>query len=183
MNKRVENKSLQRKWYDKYLPFVARSPQMQLEWLVSAFGKKNLSFQEITPYIKIFLTDEDDEKRDILIRLLSKLDEQLVNEIVSAADIYDVPKIFSLISRPTILQAVIALRKAPPPYEKNIQVVLDKLYWELHNHSEMYLIKASEELLGSGNVPEHFEKQFKRFQEIVEDEKILSALYPKARTS
>jgi hypothetical protein len=183
MSKIEENKVLQRKWYDKYLPFVARSPQMQLEWLVSVFRKQSLSFQEITPYVKIFLADEDDEKRTLLIKLISKLDKQLVDKIVTAADIYDTPELFSLISRPTVLQAVIALRKAPPPYEKNPQAVLDKLYWELHNHSELFLIKARDELLASGNVPEHFEKQFKRFREIVEDEKILSALYPKARTS
>lgn len=183
MNNIIENKSLQRKWYDKYLPFVARSPQVQLEWLVTVFRKKSLSFQEITPYIKIFLTDEDDAKRDILTSLLSKLEEQHVDKLVTAADIYDTPKVISLISQPTILQAVIALRKVPPPYEKKPQAVLDKLYRALHNHSEVFLIGASEELLASGDVPEHFERQFKRFQEIVEDEKVLSALYPKARTS
>ena len=183
MNKTIENKSLQRKWYDKYLPFVARSPRMQLEWLVAVFKKEKLSSHEITPYIKIFLTDEDDEKHDILTNLVSKLDDQLRDRIVTAADIYDAPKIFNLITEPTILQAVIALRKTPPPYEKKPQAVFDKIYWELHNHSEMFLIKAAEKLRESGDVPEHFEKQFKRFQEIVEDEKILSALYPKARTS
>ena len=183
MNKILKNKSLQRKWYDKYLPFVARSPQMQLEWLVSVLRKKNLSFQEITPYIKIFLTDEDNAKRTILINLISKLDEQFVDKIITAADIYDTPKIFSLSTQPTVLQAVMALQKTPPPYETNSQAVLDKLYRELHNHSEIFLKEASEQLLASGDVPEHFEKQFAQFQEIVEDEKVLSALYPKARTS
>ena len=183
MGKIIENKSLQRKWYDKYLPFVAKSPQMQLEWLITVVKKKKLYLQEIAPYIKIFLTDSDNEKKDILIKLISQLDEKILEGILDAADIYDTPEILSLIPTPTISHALIALRKVPPPYEKNQASVFDKIFWALQNHSENFLQQASKELLNSGDVPDHFTKQFKRFQEIVEDEKILSALYPKARSN
>lgn len=183
MNKAIRKKMLQRKWYDKYLPFVARSPEMQLEWLVSVLKKESLSFQEVTPYIRLFLTDDKEEKLEILMGLISTLSEDVLDKFISAADIYDVPQVFAMISRPTIKQGVLALSKEPPPYEKNIQAVLDKLFWALHNHSEEYLAQASETLLESGAAPSYFGKEYARFIEIVEDEKILSALYPKARAT
>lgn len=174
-------KALQKKWYDKYLPFVARSPETQLDWLKGAFRKKTLSSQEIMPYIKIFLSDANTEKHDLLVKLLAQQEEVFIDNLVNAADIYDIPVIIILVAKPTIKQAVLALKKSPPPYEKNPQSLLDKVFWALHNHAESYLEKAGEVLLKSNDVPDHFEKEFKRFQEILEDEKILSALYPKAR--
>ena len=178
----VENKLLQKKWYDKYLPFVARSPKMQLEWLQAAFKRKTLSFQEITPYIKLFLTDEKDEKRELLFFLLSQLPEKDLDTLVRATDIYDLPKLMSLLHKPTINQAMLALKTLPPPYEKNIQPLLNKIFRVLHEYSEEFFQQACETLLQNGEAPDYFEKEYVRFKEIIEDEKILSALYPKARS-
>ena len=41
--------------------------------------------------------------------------------------------------------------------------------------------KAAELIRDSGDIPDHFEASYEMFQEIVEDEKLLSDLYPKAK--
>ena len=40
----------QTKWYEKYLPFVAKSPEMQIEWLEQVARKNSLTLPEVTPY-------------------------------------------------------------------------------------------------------------------------------------
>lgn len=182
-NSKTKNSSHKKKWYEKYLPFVARSPEMQIEWLGSVFKKGLLTNEEITPYIRLVLTDieSDAERREHLADLFNCLDEKVLEKFFVAAEIYDTPKLFSLIWRPTIQQAVIVLRKRLPPYEKTPQLVLDKVFQAIYGKSSELFEDAAEVLRKSNDVPEHFESAYKRFQEIVEDEKLLSALYPKAK--
>lgn len=183
MNSKTTEPSHKKKWYEKYLPFVARSPKMQVEWLRSVFKKGFLTNEEITPYIRLVLADieSDEEKKEQLTDLLNRLDGEVLEEFFLAAEIYDSPKLFSLIRQPTIQQAVIVLRKSLPPYEKTPRLVLDKVFQAIHDKSAVLFEEAAEALRKSNDVPEHFESAYKRFQEIVEDEKILSALYPKAK--
>lgn len=182
MNGKTNTRSHKKRWYEKYLPFVAKSPEVQIKWLTSAFKKGNLTSEEIAPYVRLILTDmeNDEEKQQQLVELFNRLDSQILEKFFKAADIYDVSKLFSLIRQPTIQQAIIALRKSPPPYEKTPQLVLDGVFKAIYDKSATLLEKAATTLKSSREIPEHFEAAYERFQEIVEDEKLLSALYPKA---
>jgi hypothetical protein len=169
-----------RKWYEKYLPFVARSPEMQLRWLDSAFRKGALTPHEITPYIKLFMAP-DGEGNLVRVRgLLHSLNGGAIEQLLSAADIYDAPDLFRCVAEPTVSQAVIAITKAPPPYEKSPQVVTDKVFQAVYDCSEDLLAQAAALVAGSEGRPAHFQEAYERFKEIKEDEKLLSALYPKA---
>lgn len=169
-----------RKWYEKYLPFVARSPEMQLRWLESAFRKGTLTSSEITPYIKLFMAP-DGEGNLVLVRgLLHSLSGNIIEKMLSAADVYDVPDLFRCLAEPTLAQAIIAITKAPPPYEKNPQLVTDKVFQSVYDYSEELLAQAADKLVASAERPAHFLEAYERFKEIKEDEKLLSALYPKA---
>ena len=122
-----------RKWYEKYLPFVARSPEMQLRWLESAFRKGVLAPHEITPYIKLFMAPDGEANVARVRGLLHLLSGGLIEKMLEAADIYDVPDLFRCIAEPTVVQAVIAITKTIPPYEKTPQVVIDKMIVEWNN--------------------------------------------------
>ena len=169
-----------RKWYEKYLPFVARSPEMQLRWLESAFRKGILTPHEITPYIKLFMAPDGEGNLARVRGLLHSLNGSLIEKMLGAADIYDVPDLFRCVAKPTVSQAVIAISKAPPPYEKTPQQVLDKVFQAVYDCSEELLARAAARVTGSAERPAHFQEAYERFKEIKEDEKLLSALYPKA---
>lgn len=169
-----------RKWYEKYLPFVARSPEMQLRWLESAFRKGALTSHEITPYIKLFMAP-DGEGNLIRVRgLLHSMSGSAIERMLAAADIYDVPDLFRCIAEPTVQQAVIAIVKPAPPYEKAPQLVVDRVFQAVYDCSEELLSQAAAWVVGNPGTPAHFEEAYERFKEIKEDEKLLSALYPKA---
>ncbi|MBU0676155.1 MAG: hypothetical protein KJ950_16070 [Proteobacteria bacterium] len=190
-------------WYEKYLPFVAKSPEMQYLWLVGRLSKLReadrreksgtLSRDEITPYVRIFLESARDAGgeqnpgesslgRENLAELLKKMDPDLIELMLECTDIYDVPIFFALINRPTKSQAVVALRKVPPPFEKDALLVLDRVFHSIRGKSERLLEEAADEIahdpLGS---PENFIQNYRRFQEIMMDEQMLGILYPKAR--
>ena len=169
-----------RKWYEKYLPFVARSPEMQLSWLESVFRKGSLTPHEITPYIKLFMAP-DGEGNLVRVRgLLHSLSGNAIEKMLAAADVYDVPDLFRCIAEPTVEQAIIAIIKAPPPYEKAPQLLTDKVFQAVYDCSEELLDQAAARVTGGLSKPVHFAKAYERFKEIKEDEKLLSALYPKA---
>ncbi len=154
---------------------------MQIKWLVSTFSKQILTEQEVAPYIRILLMDDDVERIEYLREGLNTLDSDILEKMLSSADIYDVPKLFGLMKSPEVRHAVIALKKTPPPYEKRPFFILDKVFHAIHNNSKKLLKEAAEALRMSGGAPEHFEETYARFQEIVQDEQILSTLFPKAK--
>lgn len=169
-----------REWYEKYLPFVARSPEMQLRWLESAFKKGVLSPNEITPYLKLFMAPDGEGNLARVRGLLYSLNGSLIEKMLGAADIYDVPDLFRCIAEPTVAQAVIAITQSPPPYEKSPELVVDKVFQAVYDCSEELLARAAAEVAGCADKPAHFQEAYERFKEIKEDEKLLSALYPKA---
>lgn len=169
-----------RKWYEQYLPFVARSPEMQLRWLESAFRKGSLTPHEITPYIKLFMAPDGEGNPARVRGLLHSLPGGIIEQMLGAADIYDIPDLFRCIAEPTVSQAVIAITKPVPPYEKSPQQVAAKVFQAVYDCSEELLAQAAERVAGSALSPPHFQEAYERFKEVKEDEKLLSALYPKA---
>ncbi len=177
----AKKKKSGRKWYERYLPFVAQSPRMRLEWLVAVIRKGALSREEVTPYIRLLLEGDDVEGEEALLEFFSDIDEGTLGEMVAAADIYDTPKLFRFLATPTVEQAVEALAKAAPPYEKRPDLVYDKVFQAVYSRSEELFERAAAELAARKDGPAHFAAAHERFQEILADERILSALYPRAR--
>ena len=170
-----------KKWYERYLPFVARSIDGQVRWLVSVLDKGVLSKEEVTPYINLLLAENSDEEEKILSLQLGELSNDVVSQLLSAADIYDTPKLFNLIPQPDEQHAELALRKDVPPYEKKPLMVLDKVYYAINNYSEQMLEKVAEKIIKEGDGPRNFKENYERFRGILEDEEFLLSLYPYAR--
>jgi hypothetical protein len=167
------------RWYEKYLPFIARSPRMQIDWLIGVFRKGALAREEVTPYIRLLMEQEQED--EVIRSLFLTLDDWVLTEMLMAADIYDTPKLFRLIPRPTLAQARIALLKTPPPYEKMPGLPRRKVFQAVHDCSEELLAEAAKDLRRQGEVGAEFEEAYERFKEVLMDEKILSSLYPKAK--
>ena len=153
---------------------------MQIRWFEAAFRKGTLSHQEITPYINLLMAPDGGEHLDLLRSLLNDLDASVLENMLSAADIYDVPNLFRLLNRPVLAQAVIVITKTPPPYEKTPQQVMDKCFQAVYDSSEELLVQAAEKVKADPPGQANFQAAYERFKEIKEDEKLLSALYPKA---
>ncbi|MDH3394401.1 MAG: hypothetical protein OEL66_10365, partial [Desulfobulbaceae bacterium] len=115
---------MKRKWYEKYLPFVAKGRRMQVEWLAGVIRKGAFHLDEVTPYVRLLLAEEEVDDSEKLVTLLKDLEEKVICRMVEAADIYDVAKLLRLVPEPTVEQALFALSKEPPPYEKNPEEVL-----------------------------------------------------------
>lgn len=152
---------------------------MQIEWLIGVFRKGILSPEEITPYIRLLMEEEQED--EVIRSLFRTLDGWVLTKMLTAADIYDTSKIFRLIPRPTPDQARIALLKAPPPYEKTPGLPRHAVFQAVHDCSEELLTEAVEDLRRQGKVGDDFEEAYERFKEVLTDEKILSTLYPRAR--
>jgi len=171
------------KWYEKYLPFVAKSPEMQVEWLAQVVRRGSLSPAEVTPYLRLLLATDEGEAKARLAELVNGLTPATVEHLLTAADVHDTPRLFALLAAPTVAQAVIAIRTAVPPYEKSPDLLLNRIFQAVHAKGTKLLAEAVEAVRGGSAVPGNFEGAYAKFQEILEDEKLLSALYPKARVA
>ena len=172
----------QAKWYEKYLPFVAKSPEMQVEWLEQMVRKGALTLAELTPYLRLLLAPvEEGEGKARLAELVNGLTPVTVEQLLAAADVHDTPRLFALLASPTVSQAEIAISKGVPPYEKAPGLLRNRIFQAVHGKAPALLAKAVAEVRKRGNAPAEFEESYARFLEILEDEKLLSALYPKAR--
>ncbi len=189
-----------KKWYENYLPFVAKSPAIQAEWLVVELSRLRLSEgkeisgvlsrEEIKPYIRLFLENCDtglggwtgevgaDEQ---MVALLEEIGEDNILLMIECAEIYDIPKLFKLLGHPTLEQAVIALKKVSPPYEKNPLLIIDRVFHAIREKSGQLLEEAAAGVLVSSDAPADFADNYERFKEIMMDEHILGLLYPKAK--
>lgn len=194
----VRKGAVGRKWYKKYLPFVAKSQEMQLEWLVDKLSRLRnsvdkektglLSCEELKPYVSLLLEGNPGGKElgaavvegDVLGVLLGNVKESDILLMVECAEIYDVPRLFSLMHKITKEQAVLAMKKVPPLYEKKPLLVVDRVFHSIKEKSTELLEEAAAEIMGSEDLPADFVDNYERFRGIMMDEQILSTLYPKA---
>lgn len=195
---KATNKIPTRKWHENYLPFVAKSPEMQVEWLVNHLARLRmsgaeektgiLSREEIKPYIKLLLEEvsavggasEAAGKDNRLLELLTNISEDDLLLMIECADIYDIPRLFGLLSEVSERQAIMALKKVPPLFEKNPLMVIDRVFHAIKEKSTELLEASAQGVLASDDAPENFSANYERFREIMMDEHILSLLYPKA---
>ncbi len=168
------------------LPFVARSPERQVEWLVAEFRKGVLSDSELAPYIHLLVSEyvgrkERGEGAEEVQELFASLPREIVVALIRCVAIYDVPDLLELIRELTVEDAVLVLQKVPPPYEKKSLLLLDRVFQAVNTCGDHLLARAAQKMALDGDAPEHFPGAYKRFQEILIDEKILTALYPQAK--
>jgi len=173
-------KPIKASWYERFLPFVAKRPAAKIEWLVEVFASRALEMRDITPYIRL-LTMEILRKREELAALFAKLDDSTMLQMLAAADVYDAPEIFALIPKPGVNHALIILHKAVPPYEKNEQQVLNRIYQAIYDRSPQLMRDAADALQRSSDRPPHFSSAYTYFEEVLADKQLLQALFPLAR--
>jgi hypothetical protein len=195
-----KSESARRRWYEKYLPFVAQSPERQAEWLKSMLRRLRdsagverpgvLSREEIKPYIRLLLErreigaggDEDGgEEREGLMSMLALFGDDNLQLMVECAEIYEVPKIIDLLRHCSIELAMTALKKEPPRHEKNPLLVIDRVFQAVREKSDDLLEQAAIRVGAGTDAPADFVANYERFKEIMMDEHILSLLYPKAK--
>jgi hypothetical protein len=168
-------------WLERYLPFVSKGPEMKIRWLVRVFRKGILSQEEITPYIRLLLAEKCGEENEQLKKAFGELNVEMQYRFLEAADVYDTPTLFRLCPEPTPRHAEIALLKMAPPYEKKTQLILDKIFYAISDHSRDLLEQTAKLLIREGKASASFAENYARFQEILDDEEFLLSLYPNAR--
>lgn len=186
------------KWYENYLPFVAKSPEMQVEWLVDKLSRLRnsvdeektgmLSGEELRPYISLLLEDRNGSKGtgmasgegDVLTALLERVNAQDLLLMIECAEINDVPRLLGLLPKISEEQAVLAMKKVPPLHEKNPLLLVDRVFHAVNEKSTELLESAFEIIMKSDDLPRDFVANYERFRQIMMDEHILRLLYPKA---
>lgn len=168
------------------LPFVARSPELQVAWLVGEFRKGVLADRELSPYIHLLVSEyvgrrERGEGADELHEIFAHLPREIAVAMLRCVEIYDVPDLLELVRGVTIDDAILVLKKAPPPYEKKSLLLLDRVFQAVNGCGDHLLERAAEKMVVDGEAPEHFRAAYERFREILIDEKILMLLYPQAK--
>lgn len=168
------------------LPFVARSPEMQVAWLVGEFRKGALSDRELAPYLHLLVSEhvargERGEEVDDLRELFATLPREIVAAMIRSVEIYDIPGLLELVRGLTVEDAVLLLKKVPPPYEKKSLFLLDRVFQAVNGCGDHLLDRAARKMELDGDAPGHFASAYERFREILVDEKILTLLYPQAK--
>jgi hypothetical protein len=180
---------LKRLWAEA-LPFVARSPEMKLDWLLGVIRKKSLTCAEISPYVSLLLSEyqeamhyslEEVEGLGEFSGLFNNIEPRILRKIIECTDLYDVPVLMELLPALNVDDAVVILQKTPPPYETKPQVIVDQLFQTVYKKTSGKLLEeAAEKIMTSANVPLHFVDSYQRFKEMREDEQVLSSLFPQA---
>ncbi len=171
------------------LPFVARSSEMKVNWLVNVFEKKSLICCEIAPYMHLLLSEYENEKeslsysgvKDNLKEIFLKLSNKHIITMITCTDIYDVPTLLDLVPSLAVDEAVLILQKSPPLYEKKPLILLDSVFQAVHFFGDNLLLQAAERMRKNGDAPSHFESAFERYNQIIQDEEVLISLYPQAK--
>ncbi len=173
----VAVKKRNKKWYESYLPFIAKPPELQVSWLVHNCRQQKLALAELTPYLRLLLSVENVETDEELQLLLLMIDESSVSCFLEIVDIYDLPRLIKSLPTIDIPHALHALGKDIPCYEKNIQKLVDQVFYAINNRSAK-VFKEIAVLPEKGGMAAHFRNNIERFQKILDDEAFLRSMYP-----
>ncbi len=184
----MQRAGLLKKIWSEALPFVARSPEMKVNWLVGTLAKKSLTEDEIAPYMHLLLKEykngeQNNESQSLLPSSFSKIPRDIIIKLIECTEVYDIPVFLEIIRPISVEEAVIALQKTTPAYEKRPMEVYDLVFQAVHNCDKHILEKAKEKMLQADNIPQHFNSEYDRFQEILKDKEVLSQLFPQAKTT
>ena len=183
-----------KKIWSEALPFVTRSPEMKVTWLVAAvLRKKSLTNKEIAPYIHLLLTEyrynqETNhegglirESNELLIDLFADLPRDIITRLLECAEIYDIPLLLKIIKQITVDEAILILKKTPPAYEKRPIMVFDRVFQAIHNCGDHLLNQAKAKMQEAHEIPKHFTSVHERFQEILKDKEVLRSIFIQAK--
>ncbi len=182
--------NLFRKIWSEALPFVALTPERKRAWLLRVLRKGRLTDQEIAPYIHLLI--EEYQYDNIVgdgnsavssqaeIVDIGSLPHEIIRRFLECAEIYDIPILINIIGHLTVDEAVLALQKIPPLYEKRPLEVFDRIFQAIHDCDHTLLARARDKMLSLGTIPDHFISVYERFQEILKDKEVLCALFPQA---
>ncbi len=192
---KMQQTGLFKKMWSDLLPFVARSPVMKVEWLVSVLGKGSLTDSEIAPYIHILLgeyqhnvklnqkTGHNNGTNKMLPDLFTQIPRNTIVELLKCAEIYDIPLLLEVIKTISVDEAILVLNKIPPAYEKRPMQVYDLVFQAVHSCGGQLLSEAKMKMQASDSMPGHLNSVYERFQEILKDKEILSSIFPQAKAS
>jgi hypothetical protein len=176
-----QKEKVRRRWYQNYLPFIARSPELQVEWLVDECRRKKLTREELTPYVRLLFSEENVENEDELRQVLAGLAPTIQEEFMAIADIYDVPRIIRLMPELDATVAAIALTKALPPYETKPQKVMDRVLNAMNDRSPALLQEVAATIMANGAAPRHFGENYDRFRAILADKEFIRSQWPNTK--
>ncbi len=169
------------RWWEKYLPFVARGLEKQVEWLLAAFRRQTLTDEELRPYVALLLEDDHPESREELRGLLAGIGGAMWCRLLAASSVEDLPTLIGLMPRLGVEEAIVALRASPPPYVAAPALLLDAVHEALHYKDAGVYEEAVRRLLASEAPPAHLPEAHARFAELLRDRELLSSLFPRAR--
>ena len=180
---------MKRLWADA-LPFVSQSLEMKLDWLVGVIKKKKLSRADIAPYMRLLIMEynggtsyamPDERTGQDFIDLFRDIDRDVARMMIDSTDLSDIPSLLEFLPELNVEDVVVILTKRPLPYEKKPRLLIDRVFHTVYGRCPTGMFEeAAELILKRGICSEHFGKSYQRFKDIKEDEKILSALYPRA---
>lgn len=176
-----KKEKIQRRWYQNYLPFIARRPELQVEWLVEECRRKKLTREELTPYVRLLFSEENVESDEELRQILAGLAPAMQAEFMEIADIYDVPRIIRLIPELNAPVAAIALTKTLPPYETKPQKVMDRVLNAMNDRSPALLQEVAATIMANGEAPRHFGENYERFRAILADKEFIRSQWPNTK--
>lgn len=171
----------QRRWYQKYLPFIARSPEMQVEWIVEECRRNKLTREELTPYIRLLFSEENVANEEELLGLLTGISSEMQEDFLRVADVYDVPRIIRFIPELNEVLVEIALCKDLPSYETKPQKVMDRVLNAINDRSENLLALVADMIMENRSAPSHFAENYERFRAILEDKEFIRSQWSNAK--
>jgi hypothetical protein len=181
---------LRRLWAET-VPFVAQSPKMKVDWIVRVIKKEKLSCEDITPYMRLLIMEyenvsssawQEEITEEDFVDLFKGVNGEVLLKMIESTELADMPALLRLIPEVKVDDAVVILTKKPPPYEKRPQLVIDKVFKAVYDRTSGDMLEeVAGKISKSNDVSVQFINSYKRFKEIMEDEKILSSMFPKAK--
>jgi len=179
----VKPKTTQAKssWYLRYLPFIAKPLDMQVEWLRGECKKNKLAKDELLPYVRLLFSLDSEGERARLKQMLAELDSDVVHRMLDAADIYSVARVIDLIPELNDRLTEVILLKEMPQYEQKPQKIMDEVFYAINQCAGGVLEKVATTLIEEGRVSKGFKRNYKRFMAILEDEEFIRNHWPSVK--
>ncbi len=191
------------RWFERWLPFVARGTEARVRWLVGAMARflqdredgrgVGRGPEEMGAYIRILLGNESLSLADYhhrgpgvsgdierIVPFFKNIPVEVIDAMVVCVDIYDIPDLFCLIDSPTRGQVEIALRKVAPAYERSPIRMVDRVFHAVYRQSPALLEEVAADISAASDAPDGFVAAHERFMDIIRDEQILGELFPQA---
>ncbi len=178
---KIEGKKNKGQWYLRYLPFIAKSQYMQVQWLAAECKKNKLANDELLPYVRLLFSLDNDDERLSLKENIATLSENVVSKILDVADIYIISEVVDLIPELNRCLTEVVLLKTMPTYEQKPQQIMDNVFYSINQRDGNVLDEIASLLMREERAPAGFQVNYERFKAILEDEKFIRTQWPSAK--